>query len=226
MSDFGRQTRYSETSDSIYLRSRTEEKWPECVNVCPECGDPFWRGSGHICESMDIPARGVLKFCRECNVAMECCRWNQIPGKSDSDTEPEITTDKPDEVRFRSYNVETQMDNERIIRFNNEENGPSGNDTDTDTGSSVEQFQFEQKVLGVLMDIKALLVSKNKQYGDSALKPIRVFSKAEPLEQLNVRIDDKLKRIQTMGDNADPEDSINDLLGYLVLYKIGKKATQ
>lgn len=71
--------------------------------------------------------------------------------------------------------------------------------------------------------IKRLLLDKNKKYGDSALQPIRVFSKASQIEQLLVRIDDKLSRISRgAGINAKDEDVIDDLIGYLVLLKIAQ----
>jgi hypothetical protein len=70
-------------------------------------------------------------------------------------------------------------------------------------------------------DIKKLLIEKNKKYGDSALNPSRVFSKAGPIDQILVRIDDKLNRIQQgAGLLAEDEDVIIDLIGYLVLLKI------
>jgi hypothetical protein len=69
--------------------------------------------------------------------------------------------------------------------------------------------------------IKELLLEKNKKYGNSALDPSRIFSKANPIEQLLVRIDDKLNRIQKgAGLLANDEDIIQDLIGYLVLLKI------
>jgi hypothetical protein len=69
--------------------------------------------------------------------------------------------------------------------------------------------------------IKALLIEKNKKYGDSALNPSRIFSKADAVEQILVRIDDKLNRIQKgAGLLANDEDVIQDLIGYLVLLKI------
>ena len=36
--------------------------------------------------------------------------------------------------------------------------------------------------------IKAILMEKNRKYGDSAINPIRVFSKASNIEQILVRI--------------------------------------
>ena len=43
--------------------------------------------------------------------------------------------------------------------------------------------------------IKAMLLEKNAAYGDSALDPLRVFSKADPVEQIKVRLDDKISRL-------------------------------
>lgn len=70
--------------------------------------------------------------------------------------------------------------------------------------------------------IKAMLVEKNLAYGNSALDPVRVMSKADPVEQLLVRIDDKLSRIQR-GHEYPGDDTITDLIGYLVLLKIALK---
>lgn len=80
----------------------------------------------------------------------------------------------------------------------------------------------EIKISKICDDIKELLIHKNRKYGNSALKPCRVFSKSSPVEQLLVRIDDKLNRImQGAGLLANDEDVVNDLIGYLVLLKIG-----
>jgi len=69
--------------------------------------------------------------------------------------------------------------------------------------------------------IKTLLLDKNKRYGDAALNPTRIFSKADSIEQLLVRIDDKLNRIQKgAGLLETDEDVVIDLIGYLVLLKI------
>ncbi len=82
--------------------------------------------------------------------------------------------------------------------------------------------ESEMKISGICDDIKELLIQKNRKYGNSALKPCRVFSKSSPVEQLLVRIDDKLNRImQGAGLLANDEDVVNDLIGYLVLLKIG-----
>lgn len=67
-----------------------------------------------------------------------------------------------------------------------------------------------------------MLIEKNRKYGDSALTPLRVFSEADPMEQLKVRIDDKLSRIRSAQSDED-EDVLDDLLGYLVLLKIARR---
>jgi len=77
-----------------------------------------------------------------------------------------------------------------------------------------------KEITRVCGELEHLLISKNNKYGDSALNPIRVFSKASTKEQILVRIDDKLNRIQTIGANTDAEDTVLDLIGYLVLLKI------
>lgn len=68
-------------------------------------------------------------------------------------------------------------------------------------------------------ELKELLLEKNRKYGDSALNPVRIFSKASTLEQLKVRMDDKLSRLRNAQDDDD-EDPVTDLIGYLVLYKV------
>jgi len=70
--------------------------------------------------------------------------------------------------------------------------------------------------------IAQMLIDKNIAYGDSALDPVRIFSKADPVEQLRVRIDDKLSRLMKGTDYVGDND-IDDLIGYLVLLKIAKE---
>ena len=70
-----------------------------------------------------------------------------------------------------------------------------------------------------------MLIDKNRKYGNSALEPIRVFSQADPAEQLRVRIDDKLSRI-IRGHLKDDEDVIQDLLGYLILLRVHQELSK
>lgn len=66
-----------------------------------------------------------------------------------------------------------------------------------------------------------MLIEKNCVYGNSALAPVRVFSRASTVEQILVRIDDKLSRLAR--GSAAGEDVEKDLLGYLVLLRIARK---
>lgn len=71
--------------------------------------------------------------------------------------------------------------------------------------------------------LKALLLAKNKAYGNSALDPVRIFSRASPVEQIRVRIDDEISLLQRGTSFAD-EDTVLDLVGYLVLLRVAMKA--
>ena len=66
---------------------------------------------------------------------------------------------------------------------------------------------MQNKIIETCDQICSMLVEKNVKYGNSALDPVRVFSKASTTEQLLVRIDDKLSRIKTTGMEAPDEDT-------------------
>lgn len=78
----------------------------------------------------------------------------------------------------------------------------------------------EEKIKKVGGEVVSLLVSKNAAYGDSALKPVAVFGNADPIVSLGARIDDKLMRIKNSGLNDNTEDTVVDLIGYLILLKV------
>ena len=79
----------------------------------------------------------------------------------------------------------------------------------------------QQDIERVCDNIKTLLLQKNEKYGDSALNPVRVMSQSSPVEQILVRIDDKLSRIKRgAGLLANDEDVVQDLIGYFILLKI------
>lgn len=79
--------------------------------------------------------------------------------------------------------------------------------------------ETQEEISKVCDEIKEMLIEKNRKYGDSALNPIRIFAKSDTVEQLKVRIDDKLNRFKNMQQD-DTEDVINDLIGYLILLKV------
>jgi hypothetical protein len=81
------------------------------------------------------------------------------------------------------------------------------------------------EILEVLDQIGMMLIEKNAAYGDSALTPLRVFSRTDSVEQIKVRIDDKLSRLMRGHALRDEslDDTITDLIGYLVLLKVANK---
>lgn len=79
----------------------------------------------------------------------------------------------------------------------------------------------ELDIRAVCSELAEMLVAKNKAYGNSALDPVRIFSKASPIEQILVRLDDKLSRLAR--GKAAGEDVVQDLLGYLVLYRVAQR---
>ena len=76
-----------------------------------------------------------------------------------------------------------------------------------------------QKIMTQCLDIAEMLIKKNISYGDSALSPSRVFAQSDNVEQIKVRIDDKLNRVKNNQGFAGDND-IDDLIGYLILLKI------
>jgi hypothetical protein len=75
------------------------------------------------------------------------------------------------------------------------------------------------KIWSACHEIANLLIEKNISYGDSALSPNRIFAQSDNVEQLKVRIDDKLNRVKNNQGYAGDND-IDDLIGYLILLKI------
>lgn len=83
-------------------------------------------------------------------------------------------------------------------------------------------FETQFTIGQVCDEIKEMLIAKNKSYGDSAIDPIRIFSKADNTEQIKIRIDDKLSRI-ARGTEFYGDNDIDDLVGYLILLKIARE---
>ena len=78
----------------------------------------------------------------------------------------------------------------------------------------------EELIKEVGREIVMLLIEKNKAYWDTANHPPQIFSKLSAREGILARIDDKLSRIKNKGLNDLTEDSVADLIGYLILYKV------
>ena len=77
--------------------------------------------------------------------------------------------------------------------------------------------KFNKNLDKKVKEITDLLKSKNKAYGNSALNPANIFSQADAVDSLSARIDDKLMRIKNKGIYDATEDTVHDLIGYLLL---------
>jgi hypothetical protein len=96
----------------------------------------------------------------------------------------------------------------------------------------VEAIQVSEEKLTAVQDLiaeeclllKTMLIEKNRAYGNSAIEPLRIFSKSDNEEQIRVRLDDKLSRL--MRGSAAGEDVELDLMGYLVLLRVVRKMKQ
>ena len=75
------------------------------------------------------------------------------------------------------------------------------------------------RIINSCLEIMEMLVQKNVSYGDSALNPVRIFAQSDNIEQIKIRIDDKINRVKNNQGFAGDND-IDDLIGYLILLKI------
>ena len=83
-----------------------------------------------------------------------------------------------------------------------------------------ENADFAWHLDKVTKKVTDLLKEKNAAYGNSALNPANIFSKLDAVESLLVRMDDKIMRIKNKGINDKTEDTVDDLIGYLLLLKM------
>ena len=96
--------------------------------------------------------------------------------------------------------------------------------TPADLAASIEAPPDAERVATMIGEecdaLKALLLAKNAAYGNSAIQPLRIFSRADSVEQIKVRLDDKLSRLAR--GTAAGEDVELDLLGYLILLRVAR----
>ena len=77
----------------------------------------------------------------------------------------------------------------------------------------------EDAIMRHCHEIGEFLVKKNQAYGNSAFEPMGIFSDLTADQQVRVRIDDKLSRL-ARGRQYGQEDTILDLVGYLVILRV------
>lgn len=79
---------------------------------------------------------------------------------------------------------------------------------------------LEDEIRAECEKLADFLCAKNRAYGNSAGQPIGIFARrADPLLAIDVRIDDKLNRL-AKGGEYQGDDTVQDLIGYLILRRI------
>ena len=91
---------------------------------------------------------------------------------------------------------------------------------------NTELDETQQKIIEMTDAMRDLLLYKNKKYGDSALKPKRIFYKGTTLSSILIRLDDKLSRVMENNDKLPRINDVADIIGYCVLLLIGMGATE
>jgi hypothetical protein len=121
--------------------------------------------------------------------------------------------------------AENEADNKRIERFY--EGGVKINGRDVSYAELNLTFAdlirangmaTADKIDKLFNNFKELLKEKNRRYGDSALKPIKIFAQSDAHSQICSRLDDKLSRIANSEEMR--KNDICDILGYIALLMI------
>jgi hypothetical protein len=146
----------------------------------------------------------VFGWDEEQEIARQQARLEELTAARDRAREEALERTKQEQERFRKSRRESVEGFEREV-------------VDFDSGT-------QDLIREICDDMRDFLLDKNAQYGDSAIDPVRIFSKASPVEQLLVRIDDKLSRIEKGDDRIESDDDvIDDLIGYFILLKVAKR---
>jgi len=77
------------------------------------------------------------------------------------------------------------------------------------------------KIEKICEGLQEFLLEKNKRYGDSALKPEKIFSKADAENSILIRLDDKINRIKNSKELR--KNDLVDIVGYGILLLADKE---
>lgn len=102
-----------------------------------------------------------------------------------------------------------------VIVANDEEHFNPSMPTSPEYTPSFEELHPSAQISQICAQLMGFLQEKNIRYGNSALEPVRVFSKLPADEQLKIRMDDKVSRI--INSDELRKNDVVDLMGYMVL---------
>lgn len=91
----------------------------------------------------------------------------------------------------------------------------------------------DREVKDFFHNLSEFMLKKNTNYANAVYEPQGVFSQQPPDEQMKIRLDDKIKRIQNMLSNPDLDcgdesviDTMDDMIAYLTYIRIYHKVKE
>jgi hypothetical protein len=86
----------------------------------------------------------------------------------------------------------------------------------------IDQKEIQDEIKNICDGIADMLIKKNGSYGNSVFDPFVAFpQQGDWLDALHVRMNDKLSRIARGQQDLYEEDTELDLIGYLILKRVG-----
>ena len=83
----------------------------------------------------------------------------------------------------------------------------------------------QRKIREITEAMKDLLLYKNNKYGDSAIKPKKIFYKGDSTNSILIRLDDKLGRVMSNTEDKPRVNDVCDIIGYCTLLLISMGVT-
>ena len=83
-----------------------------------------------------------------------------------------------------------------------------------------QENNIQELISAVCESVKNVLLEKNRRYGNSALEPVKVFSKTNSEEAIKIRLDDKISRVKNSEELR--KNDVFDMIGYLTLLSVQK----
>lgn len=83
----------------------------------------------------------------------------------------------------------------------------------------------QDRIKEILDGMRDLLLYKNEKYGDSAIKPKKIFYKGDSTNSILIRLDDKLGRVMSNTEEKPRVNDVADIIGYCTLLLISMDVT-
>lgn len=174
---------------------------------CGFCGEEVKFGSLHNCDEKQNYIKYLnIEYQKE---RKELWKEHNIKGENMKDVVTQTTANNGDDYTITQAKKSAVTNLKFYTRDLNEE--------------EINLTESQLDIIRCMDSMKEFLLEKNRRYGDSALHPKRIFSKATTDEQILVRLDDKISRI--MNSDELRKNDLCDTVGYLMLLAVSKKWT-